>query len=164
MNTAASSVEARLAALEARVRELSDVNEIIELISYVSPAADSGHADEFAARWASDGAYRVGERSFLGAENVRRVVAEGRHLDYMAAGCAHLMTPPHIRVAGDTAIAVNYTMLAIRDADSGLWTARRVSANRWQLRREEGRWVVDDRTIDVLDGGPHARELLAEAL
>lgn len=163
-HTGEHDVLGRLAALEAQLRDLSDHREIQQLISFVSPAADSGHADEFADKWVPEGVYNVGDRTFAGRENVRKVVAEGRHLTYMEEGCAHFQTTPHIRVDGDDAAAVNYTLLAIHNAETGLWDARRVSANRWLLRRDDGRWRIVDRTIDVLDGGARARDLLAAAL
>ncbi|MCE4267524.1 nuclear transport factor 2 family protein [Rhodococcus globerulus] len=155
---------ARLELLEGRVGELEDHRDITQLIAFIGPACDSGAADAFADRFLPDGVYNVGARAFVGSDQVRKVVAEGRHLEYMAAGCAHLMTPPHIEVDGDRAVAVNYTVLAIHSTETELWEPRRVSANRWMLRRVDGAWKVQDRSIDVLDGSASARELLGAVL
>ncbi|MGB4137123.1 MAG: nuclear transport factor 2 family protein [Microbacterium sp.] len=157
------SIETRLAALESRVRELSDVLDIQEIVTYISPAADSGHPEEFASRWLPDAVYHAGVRDFVGSD-IPQVITAGRHPGYMAAGCAHFQSPPHIEVSGDTATAVNYTILVIRDEDSGQWTLRRLSASRWKLRRVDDRWQIQDRTVAPLDGSAAARDLLAEAL
>jgi hypothetical protein len=162
--SADSSLEARLALLETRLADLEDHREITQLITFVGPAADAGLADDFADRWLPEGAYNVGARQFVGRDSVRKVVAEGRHLEYMEAGCAHLMTPPHIQVDGDVAVATNYTVLAIHDAEAGLWEPRRCSSNRWQLRRTGQGWRVFDRSIDVLDGSQPARDLLRSVI
>lgn len=154
----------RLELLEERLADLEDHRDITQLITFVGPACDSGAADAFADRFLPDGAYNVGHRAFVGRDQVRKVVAEGRHLEYLAEGCAHLMTPPHIQVDGDSALAVNYTMLTIHSAETGLWEPRRVSANRWLLKRVNGAWKVQDRSIDVLDGSAPARALLTAVL
>ena len=148
--------------LERRLRNLEDVHAITQIVTFVGPAADSGHAQEFAAVWEPDGAYNVGTRSFQGTDQIHDVIATGPHLTWMERGCAHLMSPPHIQVNGDRASATNYTTLAVHNSETGMFDARRVSANRWELRRVDGRWSVADRSISPLDGSPAGRDLLTK--
>ncbi len=163
-----TGVEARLSALleqhEQRLRQLEDHIAILNLLSSVGPMCDSGNAEGFAAIWSEDGVYRVGPRAFEGRAQIHDVVATGVHLDWMARGCAHFQSPPHISIDGDRATAVNYTTLIVHNAENELYEGRRLSANRWQLSRTPDGWRVDDRTIELLNGREVAQQLLAEGL
>jgi ketosteroid isomerase-like protein len=70
-----------------------------------------------------------------------------------------VLSVPVVDLDGDHATAVNHSRVYVhRD---GEWRLARVSANRWTLRRDDGRWRVELRTNRLLDGDPDARALLA---
>jgi hypothetical protein len=55
----ASTLEARLAALEAKVQRLTDKIELYQLTASYGPAVDSGSAQVAADLWTDDGLYDV---------------------------------------------------------------------------------------------------------
>jgi hypothetical protein len=77
----------------------------------------------------------------------------------MADGCAHLLGPVAIDLAGDRAIARNHSVVFRHQ--EGQFAAHRVSANRWEFARTDGRWQVTHRDNVLLDGAEAARALLS---
>lgn len=155
MNTAD---EARLAALDARVRALEDQVAIYQLIATYGPAVDSLAADTVEAMWTADGVYDPSGSHYVGGASVGGLVAQDLHQSYVTAGCAHVLSLPVVHVDGDTAVAVNHSRVYVRDG--GGWTVARVSANRWELVRGPDGWRVARRTGRLLDGDAEARDLL----
>jgi hypothetical protein len=73
-------------------------------------------------------------------------------------GLAHMTTVPYVTVNGDEAVAINYTH--VLGFENGSFRIRRVVANRWDLRRQKGRWKIKRRTLRLMDGKAEAREIL----
>lgn len=145
--------------LAARMRALEDREAIRDLISRYGPLADSGDADGVASLWAPDGTYAVGGMGeAIGAAAVGDLISGPVHRDLMAAGCAHILSPPVIELNGDAASARCYSVVFRHD--DAAWIAMRVSANRWRLVRDGERWLVLRRENVLLDGQVSARELL----
>jgi hypothetical protein len=67
------------------------------------------------------------------------------------------MTAPHITIDGDEAAATNYTVLVVGKGND--YRVRRPSANRWDLMRVDGRWLIKRRTLRLIDGSNGSREL-----
>ena len=149
-----------LADLAARLRALEDREAIRELIARYGPLADAGAAEAIAALWAEDGSYGVGG---MGEARGRRAIAgliEGpTHRDLMAQGCAHLLGPVTIELDGDRATARGHSVV-FRHGD-GRFEVFRVSANRWELLRDEEGWRVSHRENALLDGAQAARALFS---
>ena len=83
--------------------------------------------------------------------------AEG-HQALIHKGSAHLTATPRITIKGDTAEAVAYSFVVLRDdTDWGVW---RASANRWTLRRTEGGWRIVERFNRTLDGSEASHAIL----
>ncbi|MFM7784968.1 MAG: nuclear transport factor 2 family protein [Gammaproteobacteria bacterium] len=151
---------ARLAALEARLSELEDCEAIRNLVASYGPLADSGDAEGVAALWAEDGVYAVGGfGENAGREAVAALIRAPFHQQLMQDGCAHALGPVHIRIEGDRALAIGYSVVFHRTGES--FEAWRVSANRWELEKRNGRWQVRRRRNALLDGDAAARALLA---
>lgn len=150
----------RLAALEARLAELEDREAIRNLVASYGPLADSGDAAGVAALWAEDGVYAVGGfGENAGREAVAALIRAPFHQQLMQDGCAHTLGPVYIRIDGGRALAIGYSVV-FRRAGEG-FEAWRVSANRWELEKREGRWQVSRRRNALLDGDAAARALLA---
>jgi hypothetical protein len=156
---ASTGVETRLAALEGRLRALEDEREITRLILSYGPLVDSGSAGAVAALWDEDGVYDVDELMMDGRPAIDAMVRSGNHQRWIEGGCAHVVGPPHVTVAGDEATAVGYTLMIVNRA--GGFTLRRATANHWTLHRTSSGWSVTNRTNRVLDGRPEAPALLA---
>ncbi|MEO3388820.1 nuclear transport factor 2 family protein [Mesorhizobium sp. CAU 1741] len=154
--------QARLAALEARMRRLEDEIAIYRLLASYPLAVDSCDENATASLWAPDGTYDYGGRPHVGAQDVGSLVNLHSHRGYVAKGCAHVMSLPFISVEGDRAVATGYSRLYVRAGDG--WKIERVSANRWELIRVAGDWKVTSRTNRLMDGTPAGREILSRGL
>lgn len=150
----------RLAALEARLGELEDREAIRNLVASYGPLADSGDAEGLAALWTEDGIYEVGGfGENAGREAIAALIRAPFHQQLMRDGCAHVLGPVHIRLDGERALAIGYSVVFRRMGEG--FEAWRVSANRWELEKHRGRWYVRRRRNALLDGDEAARVLLA---
>ena len=147
----------RLRMLEAKVGELSDRLEIMQLIAAYGPAVDSMDLDGVAALWAADGSYDFGGAPLVGHDAVAALVDLDTHKAYVAAGSSHVLTAPRITLDGDRAVAVNCSQVFVKDGSG--WRADRTSANRWDLVRTADGWRVARRVNRLLDGSQAARDL-----
>jgi len=157
--TISTGADARLDALEARIGELEDREAIRNLIASYGPLADSGDAQGVASLWTRDGVYAVGGfGENAGRDAIAALINGPHHQQLMRDGCAHLLGPVHISISGAQAIAVGYSCVFRHNGPA--FEIYRVSANRWELVRSEGRWQVARRRNRLLDGDEAARVLL----
>lgn len=156
-------VEGAVAALQTRLRAVEDELEIMRLLSTYGPAVDSGSCRAASELWVSDGVYDVGAVSRVEGRDAIETLFEGdQHQGIIAGGSAHVTPPPAIRVDGDDAVAIGYSLVLLREADG--FRAWRASANRWTLRRTEAGWRIVERYNRVLDGSRGARDVLRQAV
>ncbi|MBH0119813.1 nuclear transport factor 2 family protein [Rhodococcus sp. NPDC003382] len=142
-----------------RVELLEDTLAIQQLITTYGPAVDSGSAEAVGALWTEDGVYEVDSGAYRGRDAIMAMVRSEAHQGYIHGGCGHLLDPLNIRIDGDTAVVTCHSQL-ILNTDKG-FRVKRVTANRWELVRADGRWQVKLRIARVLDGRADARDLLA---
>ena len=154
-----------LAALEQRVRLLEDERAIRELILTYGPSADAGLAANAAALWAEDGLYDwdANGAPHVGRAGVDAMLRTDGHLSLIGSGVAHFAGPPLVRLDGDTAIALTYSLIMRREDETRyyLW---RVSAVRWDLQRDGDTWLVARRTNRLLDNTRAGLNLFGESL
>ncbi|MCK0090568.1 MULTISPECIES: nuclear transport factor 2 family protein [unclassified Rhodococcus (in: high G+C Gram-positive bacteria)] len=152
-----------VASLLERVQLLEDKAAIQEVLTAYGPAVDAGDADAVGELWAEDAVYDIDIRVMEGRDAITEMVRTRPHQDYINEGCGHLLDPVHIRVDGDTAAATCHSLLLRRNLDSDSYRVWRVTANRFDLARIDGKWKIKRRTARVLNGSEEARELLARA-
>lgn len=158
-----TAIEKRLAALESRLNEAEDVLEIYRLFATYGPSVDSVSPESLAAMWTEHGVYDAGGfEPMVGRQMLRDMLFQDAHQGFVARGCAHVMSLPHVTVDGDTAVAIGYSRVYARRDDH--WVVERLSANRWVLARTAEGWRVLDRTNRLLNGSEEARGLLTGAL
>lgn len=146
-------------AFAARLQALEDRESIRDLIARYGPLADTGDAAGVASLWCEDGVYAVGGMGeSIGLPAIAALIEGPVHRQLMADGCAHLLSPVAIDLAGDSATARGYSAVFRWNDES--WTAVRVSANRWELARGQHGWAVARRDNGLLDGNDAARILL----
>ncbi len=146
--------------LEARVQALEDREAIRALIADYGPRADSGDAAGVAALWTEDGSYTIaGFGSAQGRDAIAALITSDTHRQLMADGCAHMLGPVAITLAGDHAIARGHSVV-FRWTGTG-FEAARVAANRWDLVRTAQGWRVRHRENGLLTGAAAARALLS---
>jgi hypothetical protein len=158
--------------LEQRVQALEDKLDIVQLIMSYPLALDSGAEGYCSSVWAEEGIFDRGSSEpaehsggYQGSYGVKTILEEMNGPAIRAArnkGLAHLMTAPHVQVNGNRAIATNYNQLVEHGTDGFITT--RVSANRWELVRRNESWLIERRTLRLLDGSSEARQLLRHDL
>lgn len=154
------SDDERLAQLESRLRALEDRLEICDLIASYGPLVDAGDAAATAALWTDEGVYDVDTGRYEGAEGIAAMVESEGHQWLLDRGCAHITTPPHVRLEGDAAVAVCHSQLVVRRKDGSGFDVLRATAHRWELVRTGQGWRVERRTSRLLNGDERARALL----
>ena len=142
-----------------RLRCLEDMEAIRKLIASYGPLADIGDAQGVAALWAESGSYSVGDfGEAKGRTQIAALILSDTHQQLLTAGCGHILTTPHITLDGDSALAINHSVV-FRNTGSA-HEAWRVSANRWELVRTDNGWRVQHRVNRPLNGESAARALL----
>lgn len=152
------TVEERLEKLEIRLQVAEDRLAIANLIAAYGPAVDRRDGAATEALWDTDGTYVIGD-DVVPFANLAAIVDLPGHLRYVNAGCSHFLSPARIDVDGDTAVAVNYSMVVMHEGER--WVVDRLSANRWELVRTADGWRVDRRANRMITGVEEARALLA---
>lgn len=143
----AEQITRRLDELTQRLQTVEDELAIHRLIVTYGFAVDTGDADATAALFAEDAVYDIDVLHMDGREAVREMVRSERH-QALLPNCAHTMGPLTVHVDGDKATAVGYSRLYLRSEDSiDLW---RLSFNRWELVRRDGKWFIFRRATRVL--------------
>jgi hypothetical protein len=159
--------EARLLALETRLRAAEDQLEIIRLLNTYGPLVDSGESEAAAALWTAGGGYNFsggisgGTRLEAPAELVAMYETEG-HKGLVAAGVSHFTGTPRITVSGDAAEAVGYSFVVLREGEG--WKIWRAAINHWTLARTGEGWRIVERFNRTLDGSPDSHATMRQAL
>ncbi|MDP4605098.1 MAG: nuclear transport factor 2 family protein [Erythrobacter sp.] len=147
-------------AIAARLQALEDRAAIADLIARYGPLADSGDADGVAMLWTDDGIYAVdGFPEARGHAAIAALIEGPVHQALMKRGCAHLLGPATITLAGDRAMALCHSVVLAKLGEG--WEPVRVAANRWELVRTAQGWRVTRRDNALLDGREAARALFA---
>ncbi|HVW44404.1 MAG TPA: nuclear transport factor 2 family protein [Amycolatopsis sp.] len=136
--------DARLARIEARLRDLEDREEIREVVARYGFTADLGIDEAYVAQYTEDGEYDTGTAVFRGHEQLREFISapEGTHKSQVESrGSQHTSHNLYIRVQGATAWAECYSVVFVR-VDAGSFGIRTAAYNHWDFRRVEGRWRI----------------------
>ena len=149
------------ARLEARLGKLEDQLAIYQVINGYGYAVDGLNATAVGECYVDDGIYAVGDIGEMkGRERIEAITRDPGHLAYVAAGCAHMSSVPHVLIEGDKAVATCHTMVAMHGED-GFYIGR-LSASRLQFsRKPDGGWQIDHRQNNMLNGDKAAPALLA---
>jgi uncharacterized protein (TIGR02246 family) len=138
-----SDLEARVAALAARLAAVEDELAITRLLTSYGFAVDGDDADACAGLYSPDALVTIDDVTTLqGRDEVRTIVTSDAH-QAILPGCAHLMGPFAVQVSGDTATATGYATVYVADeAGRRVW---RQSLSRWTLQRRPEGWRVQRR-------------------
>ena len=153
-------LEERLRTLEKKVQTLEDELAIRRGIVFYGLAADAGDAERAASTFAADALYDTDVIVMQGRDEVAKMLNGDRHQG-MVGRCAHQIGPAVVQVDGDRALAVGYSRVYLRTGDAvGIY---RISVNRWELAKCDGRWLIVRRTTRLL-GHAEAAALLRSGL
>ena len=120
------------------MRRLEDESAIQRLIMSYGPAADAKLASFAGDLWLEDGLYDWDANGdpHEGSAGVDALLRSDGHLGLVAQGVAHFAGPLLIEVDGDTATAVNYSLIMRREEDRHyLWRVERGAVGRGAIRR-----------------------------
>jgi len=154
--------QAAVQALEARIRLLEDRAAIFQIMASYGPAVDSLEGAAAGALWTDDGVYDTDGYCFNGSEEIGGLVRLEGHGGYVEAGCAHVVSLPHLVIDGDRAVATGYSRVYVRRGDRH--EVVRASSNRWEFVRTTEGWKIKYRRNWRLAGGEEARALLARSM
>ncbi len=160
-------IDARLLKLETRLRAAEDKLEILDLLQSYGPLVDSGSSEPAAALWVEGGGYNFsggmsgGTRLEAPAQLVAMYESEG-HKGLVSTGVSHFTGTPKITVKGDSAEAVGYSFVVLKDGES--WFLWRAAINHWTLARTEDGWRIVERMNRTLDGSPDSHETMRKVL
>jgi len=155
-----TDVERQLDALTRRVEALEEELAIHRLIVRYGLAVDIGDAKHGAEVFAEDGIYDVDIGVMRGRGAVRDMITGARHQE-MVGHCAHQIGPAVVEVGGDRAVATGYSRVYL-DTRAGTHIYR-VSFNRWELEKRDGKWLIARRVTRLL-GHDEAKTIFARAL
>lgn len=159
--------EQRLGALEARLRAAEDQLEILQLLNSYGPLVDSGESRAAAALWTEGGGYNFsggisgGVRIVAPQDLVAMYETEG-HKGLVNTGCSHLTATPRIFVSGDSAEAVGYSYVVLKEGER--WYLWRAAINHWKLARTPEGWRIAERYNRALDGSPQSHDTMRRVL
>lgn len=159
--------EARLLELEARLLKAEDQLAIQNLLMRYGPLVDSATADPAAALWVEGGGYSFtlpdgGTKRLEAPAEIAGMYGWPGHLDLVNTGCAHLTAPPVIEVDGDSAQAVGYSVVLLKEDDR--WFLWRAAVNHWSLARTPAGWRITERFNRALDGSPESHATMKKVL
>lgn len=153
------TTDERLEALEARIKALEDELALRQILSSYGPAVDSLRHEDAVKLWTEDGRY-LGRYDRNNRQEILEMLEGDFHKDLVAAGCAHTMSTPFIKIDGDTAVGLGYHVVFKHDGDG--FIVRGLSASRWDWIRTADGWKATSRVHRTLDGSEDARRLLSE--
>lgn len=157
----------RIAALEARLRAAEDHLEILNLLNSYGPLVDSGSAEEAPRLWVEGGGYDFslpggGTGRLEAPAGLAAMYAGEGHMGLVGAGVSHLTATPRIKVDGDSAEAVGYSFVILKEGER--WIVWRGAINHWKLVRTAEGWRVGERFNRTLDGSAESRETMRKVL
>ena len=156
------SVEERLEALEQRLRAAEDQLEIIRLLNSYGPLVDSGESQPAAHLWIEGGIYNVGGgRPHTAYDDIAAIYDSEGHQNLIKTGVSHLTATPRITLNGDSAEAVAYSFVVLKEGER--WFTWRAAANHWTLKRTHEGWRIVERYNRTLDGSKDSHETLKRA-
>lgn len=160
-------IEQRIAALEVRLQAAEDQLEILRLLNSYGPLVDSGCSEPAAELWVEGGGYNFsgglsgGTRIVAPDDLVAMYETEG-HKGLVSTGCSHVTATPRITVHGDTADAVGYSYVVLKEGDR--WYLWRAAINHWTLVRTADGWRIKERFNRALDGSDESHQTMRRVL
>jgi uncharacterized protein (TIGR02246 family) len=147
--------------LDKRVQALEDELAVHRAIVQYGFAVDTGEPDRTAALYTEDTVFDVDGRNIMrGRDGVRNLVLGDFHQSLLP-NCAHTIGPAVVAVDGDRAVATGYSRIYLKTGDE--IRLFRLAFNRWELVKQDGRWLVHRRTTRMV-GHAEAQDVLRRGL
>jgi len=163
--------------LEARLQAIEDQLAIYTLIASHPPSADTAAANYTREVYVEDGVFDRGPKleGARGVDAIASFTLKPEHKEAIQLGLAHFTGLPLVDLRDDEAIVTSYLQILYLDHQgeprelpnhgvSQGYRIHRVVANRWQLAKMNGEWMIKTRTILPIDGSPEPLQLLSQGL
>jgi len=151
------TIEERLDAIESRLLATEDQLGILGLLNLYGPLVDSGEGQAAAHLWVEGGIYD-GFRRAVGHDDLAATYDLASHRSLIKTGMSHFTATPRIAVDGNSAKAVGYSYVIVRDGQR--WRVVRASINYWTFTRVPKGWRIVERFNRVLDGSDESIETM----
>jgi len=157
------SIEERVETIEKRLQVAEDQLEIIRLLTSYGPLVDCGESQGAAQLWIKGGIYDIGGRHRVAAhDDIAAIYDSQGHQDLINTGCSHLTATPRITVNGDSAEAVAYSYVVLKEGER--WFLWRAAINHWDLVRTPEGWRIRERYNRTLDGSEESHNTMRRVL
>jgi hypothetical protein len=163
--------------LEDRLQALEDRLAIYTLMASHPPSADTAAANYTREVYTEDGVFDRGPKleGAKGVDAIASFTLKPDHKEAIQGGLAHFAGLPLIDLRGNEAIVTSYLQILCLDhqgeprelPNHGIsqgYRIHRVVANRWQLIKTNGEWMIKTRTILPIDGSSEPLQLLSRGL
>jgi len=153
-------------------REVADLAMLQNILAASALSADIGATDYQKTIYAQDAVMDLGAEHppIRGRDAIVALITDPGHQALRSAGLAHVAAQPFIRVNGDRAVAVGYLQVISPEhpgigpttegpAGADRLVTWRMTANRWEFERRDGRWQIVRRTIRPAPS-PEASEIM----
>ncbi|MDD4860029.1 MAG: nuclear transport factor 2 family protein [Dehalococcoidales bacterium] len=150
----ANTEASKLAALEKKIQELADKEEIRDLLARYSFCCDLNRNDDLVELFTEDGVFATDAEGKWSAARGRAAIKD--HFEHplhqsLIFKSQHLMLDHIIEVNGNKATAVGYLLLT--DRWVGGYGIFRCAIRAWKLQRVNGHWLIKEaRSIGMGDG------------
>ena len=160
-------IEERVAELERRLRTAEDQLEILQLLNTYGPLVDSGESRAAADLWVEGGGYDftsgLSGATRLSAPDDLVAMYDGEgHMKLVNTGSSHLTATPRITVDGDSAEAVGYSFVVLKEGDR--WFIWRGAINHWTFARTPQGWRIVERFNRTLDGSEDSHNTMRQVM
>jgi len=157
----------RIKALECRLQTVEDHLEILNLLNCYGPLVDCGAAQAAAELWMQGGGYNYSGGKSNGTrleapDDLIKIYEGPGHVGLISAGCSHLTATPIITISGNTANALGYTYVILKEGDR--WFVFRAAINEWKLLRTDSGWRIAERFNRTIDGSEESQEVMRRIL
>ena len=146
--------------MEAEVARLRDELDVLRVVASYGPSVDGGAVDAAPGFWTEDCIYDSDADEPLRGRAA--IAALSQRVGHLPIGAAHFLNLPIVVVDGDHATVTCESNTFHQE--NGRYLVARVSANRWELVRDHGRWRIRSRVNRILDGTPEGRALLVRGI
>lgn len=144
--------------LLSRITAAEDRLEILNLLAGSAFSSDVASESYWAKMFTEDATFDRGTKQDKGREEILKIINAPEQKEAMKAGMTHLAMLPHIKLNGDSAVALGYLLIVMPDAAASHvklagkgvspgFSIYQVTVNKYNLVRTTDGWKVSQRIV-----------------
>lgn len=144
--------------LLARLRATEDRLEILNLLAGSAFSSDVASEAYWTEMFTEDATFDRGVKQDKGRDEILKIINAPEQKEAIKAGMTHLAMLPHIKLKGNSAVAIGYLLIVMPDsaashvklAGKGVssgFSIYQITMNKWELVRTELGWKVSNRMV-----------------